>query len=205
MQIAKRNSLWATSFARWTVVVLLMLLSACEEPKLPSPFHASDVSSSFAGADFTLTDAGGKERSLGDFRGKVVAIFFGYTHCPDLCPTTMADLAQSMTLLGQDAERVQVLFVTVDPERDAPQQLQDYVAAFDPRFMALSGDAQATARTASAFQVKYQKQQTGSGYSVDHSVGVYLIDPRGRVRLRTPYGQSSAWIADDIRLLLAGI
>ncbi len=193
------------AFLRWTVVVLLLMVSACEEPKLPSPFHASDVRSSFVGADFKLADPGGRERTLADFRGKVVAIFFGYTHCPDLCPTTMADLAQSMTMLGKDAERVQVLFVTVDPDRDTPQLLEKYVAAFDSRFLPLSGDSGATAQAASAFQVKYQKQQTASGYSVDHSVGVYLIDPMGNVRLRTPYGESSAWIADDIRLLLAGI
>jgi protein SCO1/2 len=190
------------------MIALLMfaaMLSACGEQKLPSPFHASDVSSSFQGADFRLTDGSGNQRTLGDFRGKVVAIFFGYTHCPDLCPTTMADLALAMTKLGKDEERVQVLFVTVDPERDTPELLAQYVSAFDPRFLGLSGDERATAHAAGAFQVKYQKQQTASGYSVDHSVGIYLVDPSGRVRLRTPYGESSAWIADDIRLLLAGI
>ncbi|MGC2165209.1 MAG: SCO family protein [Gallionella sp.] len=210
MNIFNPEIFLATSFPRGgilrsAILTLVVLLSACGEPTLPSPFHSSDVSSAFVDADFKLTDPRGKERTLGDFRGKVVAMFFGYAHCPDLCPTTMADLAQSMKMLGKDAERVQVLFVTVDPDRDTPQLLESYVAAFDPRFLALSGDKRATAQAAGAFQVKYQKQQTASGYSVDHSVGVYLVDPSGRVRLRTPYGESSAWIADDIRLLLAGI
>lgn len=182
---------------------LVVLLGACGEPKLPSPFHASEVGAQLAQADFRLTDHNGKPRTLADFRGKAVVLFFGYTHCPDVCPTTLADLAQVMRLLGKDAERVQVLFVTVDPERDKPEMLAQYVPAFHPSFLALYGDVQATAQAARAFDVTYQKQPTTSGYNMDHSAGTFLIDPAGRVRLLAPYAQRAEWLADDVRLLLA--
>jgi len=187
------------------VLLLAAILVACGEQKLPSPFHASDVSMPLAGANFKLTDHNGKQRTLADFRGKVVALFFGYTHCPDVCPTTLADLAQAMNMLGKDADRVQVLFVTVDPERDKPEMLVSYASAFHPSFLALYGDADATAQVAKSFFVAYQKQPTTSGYNVDHSVGTFLVDPQGRVRLRAPLAQSAAWLVDDIRLLLAGV
>ena len=187
------------------VIGCAIFLAACEEPRLPSPFHASDISFRFEQADFRLTDHNGKPRSLSDFRGKVVALFFGYTHCPDVCPTTLADMSLALDKLGGDAERVQVLFVTVDPERDNPELLGLYVPAFNPSFLALYGDEQATQKVASTFAVTYQKQPTSSGYSVDHSAGTFLIDPKGRVRLLAPYGQRSEWLAEDIRLLLAGV
>ncbi|TAN74736.1 MAG: SCO family protein [Gallionella sp.] len=180
------------------------LLAGCEKPKLPSPFHANDISVMFTEADFHLTDHNGKPRSLADFRGKVVALFFGYTGCPDVCPTTLADLAQAKKLLGKDADRVQVLFVTVDPERDRPEMMAKYVPAFDPSFLGLYGDAQATAQAAKAFYVTYQKQSSESGYNMDHSLGTFLVDPKGKVRLRAPHAQRAEWLADDIRLLLGG-
>jgi protein SCO1/2 len=185
------------------LLLLFVLLTACEEPRLPSPYHASDVGAKYAQADMHLIDHNGKARTLADFRGKVVALFFGYTHCPDVCPTTLADLAQVTRLLGNDAGRLQVLFVTVDPERDTRELLAQYIPAFHPAFLGLYGDAQATAQAARAFDVQYQKQPTQSGYSVDHSAGTFLIDPEGRVRLRAPYGQSAEWLAQDIKLLLA--
>ncbi|MEO8331749.1 MAG: SCO family protein [Gallionella sp.] len=185
--------------------LLVVFLAGCEQPKLPSPFHASDVSMPLAGADFKLTDHNGKQRTLADYRGKVVALFFGYTHCPDVCPTTLADLAQAMGMLGMDADRVQVLFITVDPERDKPEMLVKYMSVFHPSFLGLHGDAAATAQTAKAFYVMYQKQPTTTGYNVDHSVGTFLIDPQGQVRLRAPLAQRPAWFVDDIRLLLAGV
>lgn len=188
---------------RSILIALLFFISACEEPKLPSPFHASEVGARFAGADFKLTDHNGRPRTLRDFRGKVVVLFFGYMHCPDVCPTTMADLAQVMGKLGHDSDRVQVLFVTVDPERDTPELLAQYVPAFHPSFMGLYGDAQSTAEVARAFNVMYQKQPTTAGYNVDHSAGTFLIDPSGRVRLISPYGQRTDWLEQDIRLLLA--
>jgi protein SCO1/2 len=185
------------------LLVWLSLLLGCQEPKLPSPFHAGDVTAKFTQADFKLTDHHGTPRTLADFRGKVVALFFGYVHCPDVCPTTMADLAQVKRLLGADANKLQVLFVTVDPERDTPELLAQYVPAFDPAFLGLYGDAQATAAAAQAFAISYKKQPTSSGYNVDHSAGTFLVDPSGKVRLLAPYGQQSAWLADDIKLLLA--
>jgi len=168
-------------------------------------FHANDVTPIFTGADFHLTDHNGKPRTLADFRGKVVVLFFGYTHCPDVCPTTLIDLAQVMQLLGKDAERVQVLFVTVDPERDKPEMLAKFVPSFHPSFLALYGDEQATAQAAKAFYVGYQKQPTSSGYTMDHTMGTFLIDPNGKVRLSAAYTQRADWQAEDIRLLLAGV
>jgi len=184
---------------------LVAFLAGCEEPKLPTPFHASDVSMPLAGADFKLTDQNGKPRTLEDFRGKVVALFFGYTHCPDVCPTTLADLAQVLGKLGKDADSVQVLFVTVDPERDKPELLAKFISAFNPSFLGLYGDEDATKQAAKAFKVVYLKQPTTSGYNVDHSAGTFLIDKEGRVRLLAPYNQRPDWFIDDIRLLLAGV
>lgn len=186
------------------VLLLLVLLAGCEKTKLPSPFHASDIGAMFTEADFRLTDHNGKTRTLADFRGKAVAVFFGYTHCPDVCPTTLADLAQAMRLLGKDADKVQVLFITVDPERDTPEVLVQYTPAFHPSFLGLHGDAQATVQAAKAFYVAYEKRSTASGYNMDHSVGTFLVDPGGKVRLRAPHAQRAEWFADDIRLLLGG-
>ncbi len=183
----------------------LFLLAACDAPKLPSPFHASDVTARFEQATFQLTDQHGQTRTLADFQGKVVVVFFGYTHCPDVCPTTLADFAQVMRLLNKDADKVQVLFVTLDPERDKPDMLAKYVSQFNRTFLALYGNELATAQAAKSFNVTYQKQPTSSGYSLDHSDGSFLIDPKGRVRLLAPYAQPSTLMVEDIRLLLAGV
>ena len=185
------------------VLLLGMLLSACGEPKLPSPFHASDVGAKYAQADLRLTDHTGKTRTLADFHGKAVALFFGYTHCPDVCPTTLADMAQVMRLLGKQADRVQVIFVTLDPERDTAAMLAQYVPAFHPSFMGLRGDAAATAEAAKAFGVSYQKQLNKSGYTLDHTAGSYLIAPDGKLVLLAPYGQRAELLVQDISLLLA--
>jgi protein SCO1/2 len=183
---------------------LCFLLAACGEQKLPSPFKASDVSAKYAQADFKLNDATGKPVTLADYRGKVVALFFGYTHCPQICPTTLADLAQVMGMLGKDADRVQVLFVTLDPERDTPQLLAQYPPAFYPTFKGLYGDSMATAQAAQAFGVIYQKQPNKNGsYDLDHSAGTYLIAPGGKPVLLSPYGQSAELLVQDIKLLLA--
>jgi protein SCO1 len=186
------------------LLALSLLLAACGEQKLPSPFKASDVSAKYAQADFKLNDAAGKPVTLADFRGKVVVLFFGYTHCPQICPTTLADLAQVMGMLGKDADRVQVLFVTLDPERDTRQLLAQYPPAFYPTFKGLSGDSMATAQAAQAFGVVYQKQPNkNGGYDLDHSAGTYLIAPGGRPVLLSPYGQRAELLVQDIRLLLA--
>jgi protein SCO1/2 len=186
------------------LIALLTAFAACGEQKLPSPFKAGDVSAQYSQADFHLNDATGKTVSLADFRGKVVVLFFGYTHCPQICPTTLADLAQVMGLLGKDADRVQVLFVTLDPERDTRALLAQYPPAFYPTFKGLSGDSMATAQAARAFGVVYEKQfNKNGGYDLDHSAGTYLIAPGGKPVLLSPYGQRAELLVQDIRLLLA--
>jgi len=170
---------------------------------MPSPYHATDVSWQHAQPDFQLNDFNGKSTKLADFRGKVVVLFFGYVHCPEVCPTTLADLAQVMHMLGKDAGRVQVLFVTLDPERDNPELLSKFVPAFEPSFLGLYGDAQATAQAAKAFGVRYEKQDDQhGGYTLNHSDGIYLLGIRGKPLLLSPYGQRVEYLAQDIRLLL---
>lgn len=183
------------------VLLFALMLAGCGEP--PSPYHAIDVSWQHPRADFALVDSDGKPRRLADFRGKVVVLFFGYTHCPEVCPTTMADLTQVMKQLGQDAERVQVLFVTLDPERDKPALFARYVSSFNPSFLGLYGDAQATASAAKSFGVNFEKQaDKQGGYTLDHSDGIYLLGPRGKPLLVAPYGQRTDLMVKDIRSLL---
>lgn len=181
-------------------VVLLVGCGAQSGPK----FEATDVTGADFGRNFTLTDQNGKPRTLADFRGKAVVVFFGYTQCPDVCPTTMAALKQAMEKLGPDADRVQVLFITVDPERDTQDLLSKYVPAFDPRFLGLYGDADATARTAKEFKVIYQKVPgtTPGQYSMDHSAGTYIYDPQGRLRLYVGQAQGADVFAHDLKALL---
>ena len=192
------------SLYRYIAILLsIFLLAACEQ-KLPSPVKASDVSTRYAQADFHLFDATGKPVSLADYRDKVVVLFFGYTHCPQICPTTLADLAQVMQSLGKDAERVQVLFVTLDPERDTRELLAQYPPAFFPTFKGLAGDARATDEAARAFGVSYKRNPNASGsYDLDHSAGTYLIAPGGKRILLAPYAQRSDWLQQDIKLLMA--
>jgi len=168
-----------------------------------SSFNSTDITGADYGKDFTLTDHTGKARALADFRGKVVVMFFGYTRCPDVCPITLAELKAVRDQLGNDGERVQVLFVTVDPERDTRQLLANYVPAFDPSFLGLYGDAAATAKVAKDFRVFYQKSpgKTPDGYTVDHTAGSYVFDPHGRLRLFARHGDAGKLTA-DIRMLL---
>jgi protein SCO1/2 len=186
------------------LVLLLAVSGAGCDPAARGPaFELTDITGAEFGRDVRLTDHNGKPRTLADFKGKVVAIFFGYIHCPDVCPVTLGELAVVATELGKDAERVQVLFITVDPERDTQSDLSKYVPAFNPAFLGLYGDADATARTAKEFKVFFQKQPvSGGGYSVDHSAGTYIYDPSGRLRLFATYGQGATKILHDIRLLL---
>jgi len=182
----------------------LLVLTACTKPDYPAPLNTIDVSWQHPQADFHLTDANNKPASLTDYHGKVVVLFFGYTHCPEVCPTTLADLAQVMRLLGNDAKKVQVLFVTLDPERDTPEVLAKFIPSFDPSFIGLHGDAAATEQAAKSFGVNYQKQyDKHGGYTLDHSDGTYLIGPEGKPLWLSRYGQHTDLLAQDIKLLLA--
>ncbi len=189
-------------FLALTIAILLSLGACDSKPQ----FAGTDITGADYAKDFALTDHTGKPRTLADFRGKVVVIFFGYTQCPDVCPTTMAGLVETLKLLGGDAKKVQVLFITVDPERDTPQLLAQYVPAFDPSFIGLYGDQQAIAKTAQAFHVFYQKQPGSSptSYTVDHSTGNYVFDPQGRLRLYFANGEKPAQMANDLKQMIAG-
>lgn len=184
--------------------MLAAVLGGCgDRPEAPK-FKLTDVSGVDFGKELNLTDHNGKPRTLADFRGRVVTVFFGFTHCPDACPTTLAEMAQVVRELGRDGDRVQVLFVTVDPERDTAEVLRQYVPSFHPGFLGLYGDAEATARTAKEFKVFYQKQPSpAGGYSVDHTAGTYIYDRAGRLRLFAQYGRGAAAMLHDIRILLA--
>ena len=184
------------------LVAATLSLAACG-PSGPS-FKGSDVTGSTFAKDFALQDTAGAPRTLADYRGKAVALFFGYTQCPDVCPTTLAALAEAMKLLGPDADRVQVLLVTVDPDRDTAELLRDYVPAFDKRFVGLRGDAAATEKVAKDFRVIYQKVPgaTPETYTVDHSAGIFLYDPQGRLRVYEGHGATPEVFAHDLRELL---
>ena len=179
------------------------LIAGCDFSSKTPAFQLTDLTGAEFGRDLQLTDHTGKPRTLADFRGKVVVIFFGFTHCPDVCPTTLGELALAANELRKDAGRMQVLFVTLDPERDTPALLSKYVPAFNPAFLGLTGDADAIARTAKEFKVFYEKQPLADGgYSVDHSAGTYIYDTAGRLRLFAGYGQGAQPLLHDIRLLL---
>ena len=190
-----------------SIFALALLLAGCDKlPSQPASFKNTDLTGLDYAKDFALTDHTGKPRTLADFKGKAVVVFFGYTHCPDVCPTTLSEMAAVMKQLGPDADRVQVLFVTLDPERDTPALLKQYVPAFEPRFIGLSGDQEATARVAKEFRVFYQKvpgKDAGS-YTMDHTAASYVFDPQGRVRLFVRHGQGPEPIAQDLKVLLAG-
>ncbi|MEO8143663.1 MAG: SCO family protein [Betaproteobacteria bacterium] len=188
---------------RFSFVLLALLLAACS-PEAPK-FRSTDVTGADFGKELALTGHDGKARTLADFRGKAVVLFFGYTHCPDVCPTTLADMAGVMRALGKDAARVQVLFVTVDPERDTPEVLSKYVPAFDPGFLGLSGDAAATQRAAKEFKIFYEKRpgKAPGAYTVDHSGQSYVLDPQGRLRLFVRQERIAQDLAEDLRSLLA--
>ena len=184
--------------------LLMFALAACKPADQQNQFAATDIT----GADFAqrlnLTDHTGKPRSLTDFKGKVVAIFFGYTHCPDVCPTTMADMKQTMKLLGTQADDLQVLFVTLDPERDTQEVLAQYVPSFDQRFIGLFGTQEQTAKATADFKIFAARVENSgkSGYTIDHSAGVYIYDKAGKIRLYVAYGEKPQVIAADIKKLL---
>jgi len=175
-------------------------------PDAASPrFNAVDVTGADWGKELDLLDHHGKRRTLADFRGKVVALFFGFTHCPDVCPTALATIARARALLGEEADQVQGLFVTVDPQRDTPGLLAKYVTAFDSTFLGLYGDAAQTGRVAKEFKIYYQAQKPHAhgAYSVDHSGQIYVLDANGRLRLYIrSHDAAPEAIAHDLRLLI---
>jgi protein SCO1/2 len=181
-----------------------LLLAACG-PSRPS-FQNTDVTGAEFGRELRLAGHDGKPRALADFEGKVVAVFFGFTHCPDVCPTTLATMREVKEKLGADGARLQVIFVTVDPERDTPELLSKYVTAFDPAFLGLHGSPEEIAQAAKHFKVYYQKVpgKTPETYTLDHTASTYLYDPQGRLRLFVRHGQSVDPIVQDVRALLAG-
>lgn len=178
------------------------LLAACAPDK--PQFKAIDITGAEYARDFSLTDHNGQPRSIKDFAGKVVVVFFGFTQCPDVCPTSMAELAEVKRSLGKDGDRLQGLFVTVDPERDTQDVLKTYMANFDPTFLALRGTPEQLAAMAKDYKVYYKKVEgkTPTSYTMDHSAGSFIYDPQGRIRLYTRYGSGAQALADDIRLLL---
>ena len=185
-------------------LLALLLLVACESKPV---FNALDITGIQGyGNDFRLTDHAGKTRSLADFRGKAVLIFFGFTHCPDVCPTTLSDMRQVMQKLDKDAEKLQVLFVTVDPKRDTQELLAKYVPSFHPTFLGLYGDEAATNKVAKDFKIVHQIQEgkTPESYTVAHTAASLVFDPQGRLRLFINYGMEVDKVTADIKLLLKG-
>jgi protein SCO1/2 len=185
------------------LLLLGCLLSACSDTAKPA-FLSTDITGAGFGTDFKLVDHSGSVRTLADFKGKAVVIFFGYTNCPDACPTTMANLAAAMRELGEDAKRVQVLFVTIDPEHDTPELLKQYLSSFDPTFIGLSGDIETTKKTAAEFKTFYQKQMAAKPeqQSVDHSTGTYIYDTNGSLRLYVTNEKGADVFAHDLAELL---
>jgi protein SCO1/2 len=183
-----------------------LLLAGCDKiNSRPPAFQNTDLTGLDYARDFSLLDHNGKQRTLADFKGKVVVMFFGYTQCPDVCPTTMAEMANVVKELGPAGKDVQVLFVTIDPERDTRELLAQYVPAFNPTFLGLYGDAAATARTAKEFKVFYAKVPgtTPGSYSMDHTAGSYVFDRNGKLRLFLRHGKGAATIVPDLRQLLS--
>lgn len=188
---------------RLFTLFLLVLLCACnQQPKLE--FINTDVTGLTYATDFSLPDFNGKMRHLADFKGKVVLLFFGYTQCPDVCPTTMAELSTVMKELGPLSDQVQVIFVSLDPDRDTKEMLAQYVPAFDKRFLGLVGDKEQTEKFAKDFKIFYEKipGKTPGSYTIDHSAGSYVFDKQGHIRLFVRFNQGPAPIARDLKLLL---
>ena len=208
------RSVCASALRRSLVVCLALLcgvgLTACDDAhsaraEAKPAFHGVDITGAEYARTLSLTDQFGQPRTLADFKGKVTLVFFGFTQCPDVCPGTMAELAQIRAKLGADGKRVQGVFVTLDPERDTPELLKAYMAGFDPSFIALRGTLEQTAQAAKEFKVFYAKAlgKTPGSYSIDHTAGSYVFDTKGKVRLFERYGGGPDALAADLKALLA--
>jgi protein SCO1/2 len=194
---------------RIAILVATVVLAACDaSTPSASKFHATDITGAEWARGFELTDHTGRRRTLADFRGEVVLVFFGFTHCPDACPTALAEMAQVVDRLGPDGARVQALFITVDPERDTAEVLGKYVPAFHPSFIGLRGTPEEIARTAKEFKVYYKANEPAAGagpkhYLVDHTAAIFVLDPRGKPRLYVSANSRTVdRIVDDVKRLL---
>ena len=184
---------------------VVVLAGGCKQPADQQElFKATDVAGANFARDFHLTDHNGQPRTMSDFKGRVVVLFFGYIHCPDICPNTLSELAAVMQRLGTDADKVQVLFVTLDPERDTPAVLAQFVPSFNPKFLGLHGTATQTVETAKEYKLVVQKQpgKRKGSYTLDHSAGTYLYDTTGKLRLYASYGLGAEALVADIQVLL---
>ncbi len=185
------------------MICATVLLTACEPAK--PPFNSVDITGIQGyGNDFRLTDHKGQARTMADYRGKVVAIFFGYTFCPDVCPTTLSEMRQVMQQLGGQGEKLQVLFITVDPKRDSQEVLGKYVPSFHPSFLGLNGDDAAIRQVAKDFKIvaRVAEGKSADSYTVDHTAGTFIFDTQGRLRLMAPYGIGAEKLAADIKRLM---
>lgn len=183
-----------------TAFVATAWLAGCAPAK--PKFIGTDITGVTYGREFRLTDPDGRERTLAEFKGKVVLLFFGFTQCPDVCPTALSRAAEVRKLLGADGDKIQVIFVTVDPERDSPNLLRAYTQSFDPNFLGLRTDVARTAEVAQEFRIFYQKVPTGGSYTMDHTALTYIYDPQGKLRLAMRHDLTAAQFAADIRTLL---
>lgn len=188
-------------------VALALSLAACEPLGLSAAkpaFHGVDITGAAYARSLALPDQNGQPRTLAEFKGKVVVVFFGYTQCPDVCPTTMVELAQVKKALGPDGDRLQGVFVSIDPERDTPAILRAYMTSFDPSFIALRGSVDQAQAAAKEFKVFFAKVdgKSGSSYTIDHTAGAYVFDTSGKVRLFERYGAGAEALTADIKALL---
>ena len=198
---SRRNAIkLIAAYALLTGATGILVACSAEKPQ----FKSIDLTGADYAKGFALTDQHGKPRSLQDFAGKVVVVFFGFTQCPDVCPTSMAELAEVKKLLGPDGDKLQAVFITVDPERDTPEVLKAYMANFDPTFIALRPTLAELPDFAKSYKVFYKKVEgrTASSYSMDHSAGSYVYDAKGQIRLYNRYGSGAEALASDIKLLM---
>jgi protein SCO1/2 len=205
VSIFRRRLLGAGAAALLLGVSLAACDSGSDKPAQKLQFKSTDITGANYGQSLSLTDQDGRQRTLADFKGKVVVVFFGYTQCPDVCPTTMLELAQVKKSLGKDGDRLQGVFITIDPERDTPAVLKTYMASFDPSFVALRGTLEQTQAVAKEFKVFFAKVpgRTPDSYTMDHTAGSYVIDADGRVRLFVRYGGGPEALTADLKTLLA--
>ncbi len=206
MNTGQNNSgfLYLAGKLKYLALIIAILAAGCKPPDPQELFQSTDVAGANFAKDFQLTDHQGKQRTLSDFKGKVVILFFGYIHCPDICPTTLSDLATVVERLGPDGDQVQVLFATLDPERDTPETLAKFVPAFNPKFIGLYGTPQEIEKTAQEYKLLYTKQagKAPSDYTLDHSSGTYIYDQQGKLRLYASYGLGVDALVADIKTLL---